>query len=134
MPTPSVADLLAPYDQEVRDLVLATRNLVRRIAPDAIEEIDTSARLIGFTFIPGTYKGLIVAVAPQKSYVNINFSRGVELAAGHDPAGLLEGTGKRARHVKIRDAQRLALPELRALIEEAAARTPRPEGQVPDHP
>jgi hypothetical protein len=33
-----------------------------------------------------------------KDHVNVGFYRGADLA---DPAGLLEGTGKRMRHVKL---------------------------------
>lgn len=39
--------------------------------------------------------------------------------------GLLEGTGKVARHIKIRTPERLDEPGVRRLIEAAAARTPR---------
>jgi len=56
--------------------------------------------------------------------VTIIFSKGVELAA-LDSTGLLEGTGKVARHVKVHDEQRLKDPAVQALIEAAAARTPR---------
>jgi hypothetical protein len=117
-------NLLSTFDDEVRRLALATRDLVREVVPDAAEEFDESARLIGFTFIPGTYRGLFAAVAPQRSHVNLMFSRGVELME-LDSSGLLEGTGKRARHIKIRDASLLADPAVRALVAAAAEPTPR---------
>ena len=98
--------------------------MVREIAPDASEEVDEEARLIGFTFVPGTYRGLFVAVAPQKTYVNLMFARGAELTA-LDRGGLLEGTGKVARHVKLREESDLERAGLRELIEAAAGRTPR---------
>ncbi len=37
-----------------------------------------------------------------------------------DPAGLLEGTGKNLRHVKLRTVEDLKRPELKKLIVEAA--------------
>ncbi len=117
-------DLLAPYSPAVRNLALATRALVRKLIPDAAEEVDPKATLFGYTFLPGTYRGLILTISPQKAYVTIIFSKGVELAA-LDSTGLLEGTGKVARHVKVRDEQRLKDPAVQALIEAAAARTPR---------
>jgi hypothetical protein len=120
----SYTDLLAPFDPGVRELALEVRALVAEVVPDAAEELDPSAKLIGFTFIPGTYKGLFVAVAPQRAWVNLMFSRGAELVA-LDDAGLLEGTGKRARHIKFHDRARLAEPGVRALVAEAARRTPR---------
>ena len=46
------------------------------------------------------------------SHVNVGFFRGAELA---DPQGLLEGTGRLMRHVKLRpgtEVDRVALPRL----------------------
>ena len=120
----SVTELFAPYPAEVRELAMRARELMRELLPDAAEEIDTKPPLLGYTYRPGTYKGLILAIMPQKSYVNVVFSKGVELLE-LDPAGLLEGTGKVARHVKVRDVDRLDHPQLRALVTAAAARTPR---------
>jgi len=48
-----------------------------------------------------------------KNHVNVGFFRGAELA---DPAGLLEGTGKFMRHVKLRPGQRVDDAALRKLI------------------
>lgn len=48
-----------------------------------------------------------------RAHVNIGFFRGADL---DDPAGLLEGTGKRMRHVKLRRAQPVDAAGLSALI------------------
>ena len=47
------------------------------------------------------------------SHVNVGFFHG---AALDDPAGLLEGAGKRMRHVKVRWAQQVNAPALSELI------------------
>jgi hypothetical protein len=120
----AISGLLAQYNSEIGGFVTKARALVREIVPAAHEEIDLKAKMIGFSFIPGTYKGLILSVSPQKSYVNIIFSKGVELME-MDSEGFLEGTGKRARHVKNRSEEDLRRPGLRTLIEAAASRTPR---------
>jgi hypothetical protein len=120
----TTTDLLAEYSPEVREMALQLRDLVRQLIPDAVEEVDLKDRLLGFTFQPGTYRGLILAIAPQRSYVNVMFSKGMELLA-IDSAGLLEGTGKVARHVRVRTEDRVRDPALRALIQAAAERTPR---------
>lgn len=116
--------LLTSASPEVGALVRRARAIIREQIPHAVEEVDLPDRLVGFTFIPGTIKGLIVAITLQKTYVNIMFARGVELMEV-DSAGLLEGSGRLARHVKVRTPDQLDLPELRALILEAAVRTPR---------
>jgi hypothetical protein len=50
------------------------------------------------------------------AHVNVGFFRGAELA---DPDGLLEGTGKFMRHVKLRPGQRVDDAALRRLIHAA---------------
>ena len=53
-----------------------------------------------------------------KAHVNVGFFLGAELK---DPAGLLEGTGKRMRHVKVRPDMPLDSKALGALIQESYA-------------
>ena len=48
-----------------------------------------------------------------KAHVNVGFFRGAELA---DPEGLLEGTGKFMRHVKLQPAHNVNAPALGKLI------------------
>lgn len=51
-----------------------------------------------------------------KAHVNVGFFRGAEIA---DPDGLLEGTGKFMRHVKLRPGQHINSTALTKLIETA---------------
>ena len=51
-----------------------------------------------------------------KAHVNVGFFRGAEIA---DPDGLLEGTGKFMRHVKLWPAREVEATALRKLIETA---------------
>ena len=51
-----------------------------------------------------------------RSHVNVGFFRGAKLA---DPHGLLEGTGKFMRHVKLRPEREVNAAVLRGLIETA---------------
>jgi hypothetical protein len=50
------------------------------------------------------------------AHANVGFFHGAEL---EDPAGLLEGAGKRMRHVKLRGGEAAAAEALAALIETA---------------
>jgi hypothetical protein len=52
------------------------------------------------------------------AHVNVGFFRGAEL---NDPAGLLEGTGKYMRHVKLRPGMKAHAAALNRLIESAYA-------------
>lgn len=51
-----------------------------------------------------------------KAHVNVGFFRGAELP---DPAGLLEGTGKLMRHVKLKPGKAVDATALSKLIEAA---------------
>ena len=51
-----------------------------------------------------------------KAHANVGFHLGAKLK---DPAGLLEGTGKRMRHVKVMPGEPLDSKALGALIQEA---------------
>jgi hypothetical protein len=53
-----------------------------------------------------------------RSHVNVGFFFGAEL---QDPVGLLEGRGRRMRHVKLRPGADLNLASLSALIDAAYA-------------
>jgi len=55
-------------------------------------------------------------VAVFKSHVNLGFFHGTSLP---DPKGLLEGSGKSMRHVKLRPGQPVDAAALQALIEAA---------------
>ena len=50
------------------------------------------------------------------AHVNVGFFRGAEIA---DPDGLLEGTGRFMRHVKLRPAHEIEAAALQRLIERA---------------
>src|SRR5215210_5709062 len=51
-----------------------------------------------------------------KAHVNVGFFRGAEIA---DPSGILEGTGKFMRHVKLRPESDVDAATLTALIQTA---------------
>ncbi|HEY3294042.1 MAG TPA: DUF1801 domain-containing protein [bacterium] len=55
-------------------------------------------------------------LAAQKDYINFGFARGAELA---DPDGLLEGSGKGMRHIKVKTMKDVRRRPLTALVKEA---------------
>ena len=57
-------------------------------------------------------------VGAFKAHAHVGFFRGTALV---DPEGLLEGTGKAMRHVKLRPGQEIDAEALTALIETAYA-------------
>jgi hypothetical protein len=56
-------------------------------------------------------------------WINLFFLHGVALA---DPTGLMQGTGKVVRHVRIEELSQLEEPAMRALIAEAVRESDPP--------
>lgn len=103
---------LTPYSPLVQALALKLRVLIREVMPDTIEQLDPPAHLIGYG-LDRSYKGLICGITLHKAHINLMFARGTELP---NPEGLLVGTGKRARHVTIRQEADLEHPGIRRLL------------------
>ena len=62
--------------------------------------------------------GTLCAISPADGYTRLQFWRGAEL---RDAAGLLEGTGKRMRHVKVHSVEEARSTPLRELLRAAIA-------------
>lgn len=108
---------LAGFPPEVRALAWGTRALILKLAPKITEQVDPPGRIIGYGF--GTrYADMVCVIMPTKAGVNLGFYRGAELS---DPKGLLEGTGKLHRHVKLRASADLTQEALRPLFKAALA-------------
>ena len=91
-----VEEFLKSYSPEVRDIALKVRKLVTDLIPDAQKKVYSGWKAIGYSYTGGM-KDAICSIGPHTKHVNIVFFRGTEL---EDPEQLLEGTGKRGRHVK----------------------------------
>jgi hypothetical protein len=106
---------LAPLTREAKEITLCLRNLVLDAFQDAIEIISLKSGIIAYGF-DKTCKEFVCAIAPYPKHVNLMFSRGTEIP---DPAGLLAGAGKHARHVKIKSEAQTQNPILRLLLDNA---------------
>ena len=121
-----VEALFAEADPAVRQVAEAARALVRDALPGLIEMVDRPANMVAYGQ-DGSYRGLVCAIALQRRYVNLMLARGATLP---DPDGLLEGSGKQARHVRLASVADVGRPEVRALLVRAG--TPHPQAPGPD--
>jgi hypothetical protein len=108
--------LLAAQDPAIGALAGEACAVILGLYPDAVVTVDGGD--IGFGATTG-YKGLVFTVSPHAKHVTLGIAHGAGLT---DPAGLLEGTGKVHRHVKLRKPADLARPELRDLMAAALNR------------
>lgn len=107
-----VSRLLAEYPPGLQAIEQALRSTIRTAFPDAIERVDFGSKLIAFGR-SSRMRGLLFAIIAHKEHVNLQLADGVDLP---DPDGLVEGTGKRIRHVKVRSTEQASSPAVVAVI------------------
>lgn len=109
---PAIATWIRQHPRELSDLAQQWFGVMRACGSDVRETLhdgDPTACVGDAAF---------AYVAVFKAHVNVGFFCGAELA---DPAGLLEGSGKFMRHVKLRPGKEIDMAALRTLIGEAYA-------------
>ena len=112
-----VQAFLASYPPEVRDLARKLHALVFEVIPHVQELVDASDQMIGYGLSP-KWEDIICVIAPYASHVILMFGKGSEL---RDPEGMLKGTEKHVRYIKIVEASDIEAPDVRTLLENAVA-------------
>ncbi len=100
---------LSPFTDDISILARDLRNKILKLEPDLDEVIKWNNLIY-------EKNGLVCAIVVHKDHVNLEFAHGIELL---DPDGMLEGTGKKMRHVKIRNSEEIESEKLTNLISEA---------------
>jgi hypothetical protein len=106
-----VVKAVQPRNSELQKIVRGVRELVREVVPEVTETVNPWG-------IP-TFElnGPLCHVMVATKHIGFGFPRGTSL---DDPKGLLEGTGKNQRHVKLRKLEDLRREGLRELVDSAA--------------
>lgn len=106
-------ELLAITGEHLRPIVTALRSVILAIDPDACEVVRLGDRAATYGIGPKKMKEGYNYILPHKSWVNLGFYQGAMLV---DPEGLLEGTGKSLRHIKIHTIEDTQRNEIHDLI------------------
>jgi hypothetical protein len=107
-------EALASSTPKVREIAEALRQLIVNVYPDAVEVPWPKQRIIGYGVGPKKMTEHFCYIGAFKAHVNLGFYRGAALP---DPEGLLEGTGKELRHVKVRSVDEAGQPAIRQLVQ-----------------
>lgn len=112
----SFEDLLRELPANTAPHVIPTAKKLREVIlddfPEAIEVVRLDDKAAAYGLGPKKMSESHVYIMPKAKYVNLGFWHGVALP---DPDRLLEGTGKKMRHVKIHseaDAEKTAIKVL----------------------
>src|SRR5215475_1646204 len=122
-PPAELIGLLRRHDPDVQTVAIAMRSLVLGETGPCHETLFQFSRTnvvsILYSSTEKRMKDNICLIVVYKDHVNLLFPRGVDLK---DPRGLLEGSGKAMRHVKMLSASDIERPGVRALVSQAKKR------------
>ena len=120
----AVHALLIDKSSEAEALFEKARSLILAVRPGCHQEVETSwGGYLLFKQVKEAGSAVCFLSAHSK-HVSLGFAEGTLLA---DPDGLLQGSGKRQRHVKLRKLADVDLPALKDLVTAAWAEQPEPE-------
>lgn len=118
-------EMVSGFPDPIPEIALASRALILDVFPRAVEVVWVRQKTAGYGTGPKKMTEHFSWLAPYPKHVVFGFYYATELP---DPAGLLEGTGRLLRHVKIRSIDELDRPALRDLIVVASThRVPLPK-------
>jgi hypothetical protein len=106
-------EVLAGYSPAIVDLALQARALIVSVLPEVFEVVWTRQKTTGYGTGPKKMTEHFCWIQPASKHVTLGFNYGGELP---DPAGLLEGTGKSFRHVKLASRADLDRKAVRAIV------------------
>ena len=112
----SFEDVLGVAGPRLRPICRALRSLITSLDADFVEVVWPRQGIASYGVGPRKMSEHYAYIGVQGSHVNLGFYHGASL---RDPAGLLEGSGKGLRHVKIRDASGVRNAAVAALLREA---------------
>ncbi len=111
-------EILAGAKPELRSLCVAIRKTVARMDRDFVEVVWPRQRIASYGVGPKKMTEHYAYVAVFPGHLNLGFYRGATLK---DPKGILEGTGKNLRHVKLRTLADWKRPAVADLLRQAIA-------------
>lgn len=98
----------------VQEIAGRLRLLIMEVYPDVVEVPWPKQKIIGYGVGPKKMTEHFCYIGAFKGHVNLGFYYGAHLP---DPAGLLEGTGKNLRHIKVKSIEEVGQPALRDLLQ-----------------
>jgi hypothetical protein len=103
---------LASHTPEVQAAAKVLETIIREELPDVVVQYDPGNGLLAFGRSM-KLRDLLFALIPHAGWVNLQLADGALLA---NPDGLIEGTGKKIRHIKLRSPKAAAAEGVRAAI------------------
>ena len=103
-------------NDDVRPIAETLRSMIEEVYPEVVEVPWPSQGVIGYGVRPKKMSEHFCYIGAYKAHINLGFYYGTDLI---DPEHLLEGTGKKFRHIKIRSLENVDLESLKVLLRQA---------------
>lgn len=110
------ADIVEMTPEPLRPVTLRLKELLLSVDPEAVVVVRIGDRAATFGVGPKKMSEGYCHVLPYTDWVNLGFYKGVDIP---DPDNLLEGTGAKMRHIKIRSLEDCNNPRLIEMIRDA---------------
>ena len=111
-------EVLSMHTAEVQGAARVLEEVIRTELPDVMVQFDPGNGLLAFGRSM-KMRELLFALIPHAGCVNLQLADGALLP---NPDGLIEGTGKRIRHIKVRSAEKARSNPIRDAVKAQVAR------------
>lgn len=119
--SPDVEAFLGRLTPGTKPIVLALREVIRRVVPRAAESVVWGALSYHRPWIGGRVRGAVCQIVVKRDRVRLDFIHGARLP---DPHGWLRGERLSKRYVPIEDVAQARRADLAFLIREASIYEP----------
>ncbi len=110
--------VLASHSADVVAAARTIQTIIVEELPEAVVRFDRGNGLLALG-LSGSMRDLLFALIPHAGWLNLQLADGADLP---DPDGLIEGSGKRIRHVKLRSADAAGSAAVLAIVRAQLAR------------
>jgi hypothetical protein len=114
----AINNYLTKQPEEIREICEKLLETAKESMPGAIEIFAHGAP--GYSTTNSSYDRIVYIVA-QKKWVNLGFFFGSDIP---DPEKLMEGTGVRMRHIKIKNKTEVSNPAVHEILKAAWKKAP----------
>ena len=122
LPIKTIHHFLKYFPDELCEIVLELRNLVAAAASGATEDIRPNGLVYYFGDLGGPVSAGICGITVNADHVRLYFTHGAFIP---DPQGLLQGSGKAMRFIRLEEYRSIPWEDIQALIAEHANFDPR---------
>lgn len=107
-------EALGDASQEVKAIAEKLRDTIVEMYPQVVEVPWPRQRIVGYGVGPKKMSEHFCYIGVQSAHVNLGFYYGADLP---DPEGLLEGSGKKLRHIKVRKLEQIDESGLQKILQ-----------------